>query len=83
MDSEPPSPTFRNIGALSHSPEQLADAEKRWVGYQPYLLSKGYQLRPRYRPDWIPSWTIHGGNPMLCEDGWDSLVWFYLLHTHA
>ncbi|KAG6871495.1 hypothetical protein C0992_011122, partial [Termitomyces sp. T32_za158] len=27
-----------------------------WADLQPYLLSCGYQLRPRYRPDWVPSW---------------------------
>lgn len=27
-----------------------------WVDYQPFLLSRGYKLRPRYQPDWVPSW---------------------------
>ncbi|KAG6819244.1 hypothetical protein H0H93_013853 [Arthromyces matolae] len=30
--------------------------ETFWAAHQPYLLSRGYQLRPRYRPEWIPSW---------------------------
>ncbi|KAJ6463418.1 kinase-like domain-containing protein [Mycena sanguinolenta] len=32
-------------------------AERFWVSMQPFLFAQGYQLRPRYHPDWIPSWT--------------------------
>ncbi|KAJ7117974.1 kinase-like domain-containing protein [Mycena crocata] len=32
------------------------DSEHIWVDMQPFLLSVGYRLRPRYDPDWIPSW---------------------------
>lgn len=31
--------------------------EHFWVQHQPLLLSRGYKLRERYHPDWIPSWT--------------------------
>ncbi|KAG6834100.1 hypothetical protein H0H93_011944 [Arthromyces matolae] len=30
--------------------------EEIWISYQPFLLSRGYKLRPRYSPDWQPSW---------------------------
>ncbi|KAG7441308.1 kinase-like protein [Guyanagaster necrorhizus] len=30
--------------------------EMFWVNLQPFLASQGYMLRPRYHPDWIPSW---------------------------
>ncbi|KAJ7172959.1 kinase-like domain-containing protein [Mycena crocata] len=30
--------------------------EQFWVDNQPFLLSRGYRLRPRYDPNWIPSW---------------------------
>ncbi|KAF5379390.1 hypothetical protein D9615_006640 [Tricholomella constricta] len=30
--------------------------EKFWVRLQPFLLQCGYKLRPRYQPDWTPSW---------------------------
>ncbi|KAJ7159948.1 kinase-like domain-containing protein [Mycena crocata] len=30
--------------------------EQFWVDSQPFLLARGYQLRPRYRPGWVPSW---------------------------
>ncbi|KAJ6621031.1 kinase-like domain-containing protein [Mycena sp. CBHHK59/15] len=32
--------------------------EKWWVKNQPFILSRGYKLRPRYEPNWVPSWTI-------------------------
>ncbi|KAG6899594.1 hypothetical protein C0993_008826 [Termitomyces sp. T159_Od127] len=34
----------------------LAKHEAFWVDLQPMLLRRGYQLRPRYQPGWIPSW---------------------------
>ncbi|KAG6808235.1 hypothetical protein H0H93_000387 [Arthromyces matolae] len=35
---------------------KLLNSEKHWVHYQPFLLSRGYKLRPRYDPNWEPSW---------------------------
>lgn len=35
----------------------LSKHEARWRGKQPFLHSKGYMLRPRYHPDWLPSWN--------------------------
>ncbi|KAG8724770.1 hypothetical protein FRC09_014406 [Ceratobasidium sp. 395] len=59
--------------SLPFKPEERSDAENRWVSFQPYLLSKGYQLRPRYRPDWVPSWKATGASPYDCEDSTNSL----------
>ncbi|KAJ6554572.1 kinase-like domain-containing protein [Mycena capillaripes] len=43
----------------SDKPETpLFEDEEFWVDMQPFLLAQGYQLRPRYHPDWIPSWTL-------------------------
>ncbi|KAG9123484.1 hypothetical protein FRC07_014881 [Ceratobasidium sp. 392] len=70
----PTAPSYSHgISSLSTKPEELSDAEKRWVSFQPYLLSKGYQLRPRYRPDWEPSWKATGADPLDCEDSLNSL----------
>ncbi|TRM59176.1 hypothetical protein BD626DRAFT_508498 [Schizophyllum amplum] len=30
--------------------------ERWWVDHQPWLESRGYLLRPRFRPGWEPSW---------------------------
>ncbi|KIM39301.1 hypothetical protein M413DRAFT_196962 [Hebeloma cylindrosporum] len=47
-----------------HTPSEMF-----WVSLQPHLLSRGYRLRPRYDPEWIPSWTkIPGGRPGQFED---------------
>ncbi|KAJ6602638.1 hypothetical protein DFH09DRAFT_899771 [Mycena vulgaris] len=32
--------------------------EQFWVDTQPFLLAQGYELRPRYHPHWVPSWTL-------------------------
>ncbi|KAF8595496.1 kinase-like protein [Ceratobasidium sp. AG-I] len=65
--------SFHTISSRSLRPEERSDAEIRWVNFQPYLLSQGYDLRPRYQPDWVPSWTITGSNPFDCEDSANSL----------
>ncbi|KAJ6602693.1 kinase-like domain-containing protein [Mycena vulgaris] len=46
----------------------LEEAELFWVASQPLLLAQGYQLRPRYRPDWIPSWTLKTNPRQEYED---------------
>ena len=33
-------------------------SEMFWKDRHGLLQSRGYMLRPRYRPDWIPSWRI-------------------------
>jgi hypothetical protein len=30
--------------------------DRFWARYQPFLRHRGYELRPRYQPDWQPSW---------------------------
>ena len=48
---------------------RLAPYELAWQSRQPFLQSRGYTLRPRYRPGWIPSWRHTGAHPSDCEDG--------------
>jgi hypothetical protein len=43
----------------------LYQSEYFWRHHQPWLAQRGYMLRPRYRPDWQPSW----GTKLL--EGWD------------
>ena len=46
--------------AGDHSPEftnfQLTLFEAEWRDLYFFLESHGYRLRPRYHPDWEPSW---------------------------
>ncbi|KAJ6559507.1 kinase-like domain-containing protein [Mycena sp. CBHHK59/15] len=48
----------------------LTKLEIFWRDHQSWLAGCGYMLRPRYMPEWVPSWL---GNPSLsaymCEDG--------------
>ncbi|GLB42440.1 putative expressed protein [Lyophyllum shimeji] len=39
---------------------ELRKGELFWAAYQPFLLSRGYKLRPRYDPDWVPTWKKLG-----------------------
>ncbi|KAJ1299984.1 hypothetical protein OPQ81_003832 [Rhizoctonia solani] len=62
--------SFDNVNIAS-LPDKRSEAEERWVSFQPYLLSKGYQLRARYQPDWVPSWKHSGGRASKAEDSLD------------
>lgn len=47
---------------------KLSDFELRWRDRQRFLEGKGYMLRARYHPEWVPSWTHNGKKPTRCED---------------
>ncbi|KAF7306339.1 Protein kinase domain-containing protein [Mycena indigotica] len=40
----------------------LTEPEIWWIKYQPFLASRGYQLRQRFQPGWVPSWTKPDSN---------------------
>ncbi|KAI0800218.1 kinase-like protein [Fomes fomentarius] len=46
----------------------LLPGEKPWRDRQPFLQKLGYSLRPRYSPDWKPSWIGTTLQPAYCED---------------
>jgi hypothetical protein len=52
----------------------LTENERQWVPYYDYLKERGYQLRHRYRPDWVRSWTGQKVFPNDCEDAWAATV---------
>ncbi|KAI0724169.1 kinase-like domain-containing protein [Fomitopsis betulina] len=54
------------------------DYELAWIRRQPWLQSRGYMLRPRYRPGWIPSRRATGACP---QDYKDSISWGVLPHV--
>ncbi|KAF9475438.1 hypothetical protein BDN70DRAFT_883694 [Pholiota conissans] len=51
---------------------KISSGERFWVDLQPFLLSRGYRLRPRYDPNWKPSWIADDGksicDAVVCED---------------
>lgn len=59
-------------------PGGLAPWEKVWRDRQPWLRTRGYDLRSRYHPDWVPSWLGTDKPYMLCEDGLYMMVRFLL-----
>ncbi|CUA72840.1 hypothetical protein RSOLAG22IIIB_10348 [Rhizoctonia solani] len=63
---------FYDLDFVSES-SRRSEVEMRWVSFQPYLLSKGYRLRPRYQPHWVPSWKGTPVNPDGCEDSFDCM----------
>ncbi|KAG9227555.1 hypothetical protein CCMSSC00406_0000799 [Pleurotus cornucopiae] len=48
---------------------QLLASEVFWRNHYDWLLSKGYLLRSRYRPDWKPSWEGTRKSWLACTDG--------------
>jgi len=47
----------------------LTEEEKKWRDRHEMLKLEGYDLRPRLRPGWKPSWLESGADPFKCEDG--------------
>ncbi|KAH9481853.1 hypothetical protein JR316_0006383 [Psilocybe cubensis] len=58
---------------------QIHSDEIFWVNIQPFLLQRGYRLRPRYDPNWTPSW-LQGKSgkkhpsPIVFEDSRSDIV---------
>ncbi|KAJ6461320.1 hypothetical protein C8R45DRAFT_1028057 [Mycena sanguinolenta] len=51
----------------------VQEIEKWWVEHQPFLLSRGYALRPRYHPNWTPTWELPGNEDVPCYRFEDSI----------
>ncbi|KAF5320995.1 hypothetical protein D9619_000741 [Psilocybe cf. subviscida] len=49
-------------------PPSLTPSERLWRDRYAYFGQLGYQLRPRYRPDWSPNWTGSGRHFQHGED---------------
>lgn len=47
---------------------QLSEPELWWSKHYSWLKDKGYTLRPRYAPDWVPSWQGTKKSWLMCED---------------
>lgn len=54
-------------------PFDMNASEVFWLAHQPFLESRGYQLRPRYRPGWVKPWTKTPGffvEEAICAQPW-------------
>lgn len=49
--------------------QTLNEYEVFWRDHYVWLKQTGYLLRPRYNPEWIPSWKGTTESYLLCEDG--------------
>ena len=52
----------------------LSLSEERWRDRYYMLEKHGYRLRPRYHPEWVPSWTETDKLPIYCEDFYNQRV---------
>ncbi|KAF7318271.1 Protein kinase domain-containing protein [Mycena chlorophos] len=51
--------------------EKLFPKEEYWRNHYEWLKGCGYELRPRFRPGWVPSWKLDPTKTaMLCPDAW-------------
>ena len=58
----------------------LFSLEKFWRDRYEWLQHSGYSLRPRYKPNWIPSWRGTDKSYYECEDG--VVLWVSLIHVY-
>lgn len=52
----------------------LSEGEIFWRDHYAWLGEQGYALRPRYKPDWSPTWKNSGRSPYAFEDGLRMIV---------
>ena len=62
-----PSRPSRQVGAL-------VTTEQWWRDRYNEIAQHGYQLRPRYHPNWQPSWLKSGKDFYAVEDGQPTIV---------
>ncbi|KAG2361538.1 hypothetical protein BDR07DRAFT_1610104 [Suillus spraguei] len=61
---------FEAFGAeREQRPGALSVYEVWWCQQYQWLKAHGYLLRPRYAPEWVPSWESSQRHPFTCEDG--------------
>ncbi|KJA23536.1 hypothetical protein HYPSUDRAFT_1080330 [Hypholoma sublateritium FD-334 SS-4] len=53
--------------------DDLTLVEKYWSERQPWLKLKGYELRARYQPDWIPSWITYPTKYLWDNEDWHAI----------
>jgi hypothetical protein len=52
----------------------LVMTERWWREHYDEIAEHGYKLRPRYHPQWQPSWLTSGKNFYSVEDGQATIV---------
>ncbi|KAG1907625.1 uncharacterized protein F5891DRAFT_996267 [Suillus fuscotomentosus] len=57
------------MDSTSAAHPHLSEFEIWWRDHYDFFKDKGYKLRSRYSPDWVPSWTNTKKDDIECEDG--------------
>ena len=76
----PDIPLSDSLTCMDPAPQNLSDSEGLiegelfWRDRYEWLCQSGYELRTRYRPDWVPSWRGTNKFFLSCEDGISLLV---------
>ncbi|KAJ6506265.1 hypothetical protein C8R47DRAFT_1005948, partial [Mycena vitilis] len=59
----------KKLMALVETLRTLTPIERGWTRYHSLLQHRGYTLRPRYQPDWVPLCLMDPSkHPAFCED---------------
>jgi hypothetical protein len=61
----------------------LVMTERWWRDHYDAISELGYNLRPRYHPQWQPSWVNLGKDFFSVEDGQPSIVRVVIHHLCA
>ncbi|KAI0669462.1 kinase-like domain-containing protein [Trametes maxima] len=64
----PPEVAKRHAENTRNGLYNLLPSEVSWKNRYDFLKARGYLLRPRYHPEWKPSWTGTNIAPEFCED---------------
>ncbi|KAI9059870.1 hypothetical protein FKP32DRAFT_1093104 [Trametes sanguinea] len=75
----PPTAARRQAETTRRGVFNLLTHEILWRDRYVFLLKEGYRLRPRYHPDWRPSWTGTNIDLEFCEDS--VTQFYYILRT--
>ncbi|THU85933.1 kinase-like protein [Dendrothele bispora CBS 962.96] len=57
----------------------LSDTERFWRDHASWLEEKGYHLRPRYQPEWMPSWASKPDERFAFEDAYKAKETLHLM----
>ncbi|KIK80108.1 hypothetical protein PAXRUDRAFT_833708 [Paxillus rubicundulus Ve08.2h10] len=59
---------LETFGRPRRQPHELGEGERWWRDHYQWLYEAGYQLRPRYHPEWVASWKTRNLDWTDCED---------------
>ncbi|KZV68675.1 hypothetical protein PENSPDRAFT_609710 [Peniophora sp. CONT] len=68
MPNRKPHPEY-NVPGADEAFGELLGYEAAWRDRQAFLQAQGYMLRPRLRPNWVPSWRKSPAAIIESEDG--------------